>query len=212
MRRQHFFHGTSDSHGLEVGGKILPPAASKVASANVPKGMFAGARPAEYDQRENASVSESSHTAWAFAHMTAGNTGGRAVVHVTGRAEDMRLGVEHRRNPDFRGGWPTQEHISRTGFPITGREDIQPPEKWERKTGRQGTLPIDWHPTTSQGPIWSDAQSANHPSAVQTRAEARAVAKQDKVRATDELVATNVGRSNQRGRQQMLPGMRGMKR
>lgn len=211
-RQQHFFHGTSTARGIT--NAVLPPAKTGAQRYNIEK-RHAGTRPEEYNSRDNASVTERSRVAWAFAHMTAEETGGRAVVYTTGRAPDQRLGLEHHRNEHFRGGWRTHEHISREGFPVTGREDVPPPEKWERETGRQGTLPLDFTGLQQRVP-WAPEKlytmhplPANHPDMASQRRETRRIAQQEKRRTHDEAVAGQFGRAKQRSRQQLLPGMRG---
>lgn len=218
-RKENFFHGTV---GGIAGGTVLPPSESGVMRRNVSK--RGAPRPAGYEAGELASVSESKNTAWSFAKMSSTRAPGRPTVYETGRAPDARTGIEHTRNEHFNGGYSSQEWVSKQGWPVTGEQHIPPPDPWERKTGRQGTLPLDWEPVVhpdertrlrSSGGWrggYSTGWEANHPSMVAQRAEGRRVSKQEKTRTQDEAEAANLGRGAQKSRQQLLPGTRGMPR
>lgn len=137
------YHGTSKD--LDT---VLPPAQAKAGTPNSSY-VSGNRRGTEHDPYTNASASGSEKHAWEFAGMTAQRAGGRAVVHIVEQPADAKPGLE------------PKEVLSISGFKVTGRQDIRPPEDVRKPNtfmgyhpnprGRQGTLPIDWTPPGSQG-------------------------------------------------------------
>lgn len=214
------FHGTNKE--LETGDKVLPP---NVAKAGTPNSSHVGVAHREgtpHDPYVNASASGNERTAWEFAGMSSMKQGGRAAVYKVDRPDDAIRGLE------------PKEVLSKQGFPVTGREDIRPPETVRAKgpnmryvpnpNGRQGTLPIDWMPsgTTARGGFWGATHGDpwNHPTERERMRPAKQAAtlesmapKKPPMYLGGYKVDDSVSEAHQQDRggmsQPMLPGMRG---
>lgn len=232
-RRESFFHGSNQQLDAVLPARAAGAAAHSSSHRNV-KNRVGG----PYDPYEHAHVTEKEGTAWYFAGRAADNGGGRSRVFTTGAAADQRMGLEHRRNPEH-SGMNSHEWVSRTGFPVTGQIDIQPPSRQWDPDGKQGTLPIDWRPFYDNGrdhnghPYGVGDTQANHPVGYHLEAEQVAIQRQAAVRAGTAMPSGKelkyppmydeagnklpdaVSEKAQRPRgqaQPMLPGMRGLKK
>lgn len=191
------FHGTATPLG--TGDSVLPPSKSGARQLNVPRGV----RKPEYDPWHVAHATTKENVAWAFASYSADKAGGRASVKtVSAPKETVRPGVENRHNPDWTphyagGQLPDNKEYVSPQFKVEGSVDIMPPETVRKPgkhmryapnpNGRQGTLPIDWTPSTvgprHQGTRWESVGplsplAANHPTqADRVASEKRVVAK-----------------------------------
>lgn len=178
------FHGTNSE--LD---EVKPASVAKSGTPSSSHRNMAARFGGPYDPYTHAHASEKENPAWFFASRAADNGGGRSRVLTTEPAPDMKMGLEHRRNPEGGRDYPNHaEWVSPTGFKVTGSVDIQPPETVRKPgkhmryhpnpEGRQGTLPLDWRPFHSH----PYDTHANHPTGRLRQQEQERAAEQQRVR------------------------------